>query len=198
MMLVTARETPGMAELEDIQEELDAVTSICDSALTVIHLENPTPHEVYRQLPLMNIVHFACHDVSSPLDPENSHLVLCGGSNSSGGGGSETNETKHQQQLDVRRISACRSPPRSSPTCRPAQRQRTGRPASLTRLSTSRPSSNIAGFLHVVATLWLAKDDVCPQVARAFYTAGIDFKWQCTLRARAAPTLFWNIRGALD
>jgi CHAT domain-containing protein len=170
MMLVTARETPGMAELEGIQEELDAVTSICDPALTVIHLENPNPDEVSKQLPPMNIVHFACHGVSSPLDPENSHLVLRGGSNSSSDG-SETNETKHRQQLNVRRISARRSPTAELAylsACSAAENRSAGLADETIYIATA---FHLAGFRHVVATLWLAKDDVCPQVARAFYTA---------------------------
>ncbi|MEV7288596.1 CHAT domain-containing protein [Streptomyces sp. NPDC093252] len=62
----------------------------------------------------------------------------------------------------------CATP--GSPICQPAKRPR---PTTLspTRPSTSRGGFLIAGYSHVVGTLWTADDEVSTRIANAFYTS---------------------------
>jgi CHAT domain-containing protein len=164
MLLVAAPEAPGMAELKNVTEEVNGVSAICNASLSVVRLDNPAPDAVIKQLPLANIVHIACHGVSNPLNPDSSHLVM------HGGGSSTTNQAQQQQQeLNVRRISASRSPAAELAYLS------TGSAAENGSLSLADETINIAsafqlaGFRHVVGTLWRTKDDVCLQVACTFY-----------------------------
>lgn len=181
LFIADARSAPGAAALPSVEEEISQITTAASSHATIVRDSSPTPASVLSELPLANIVHFACHAVSDPIDVANSHLLLHAATPSQPDP-SPTPESDpldplstlhHPLQadntLDVRAISTMRSPFAELAYLSVCSAAET-RNASLADESIHIASAfQLAGFRHVVGTLWLTKDECCREVAGGFY-----------------------------
>ncbi|KAL4748455.1 hypothetical protein BDW72DRAFT_205586 [Aspergillus terricola var. indicus] len=121
--------------------------------------QNPGSEDVLQAIQETDIVHFACHGFCDPVDPSESHLLLQ--NNRVSPPVVDPLSAKRISDLVFRRarvafLSAC------STAQVPARR--------LTDETIHLASAfQVAGFGHVIASLWSADDAVCAAIARAFY-----------------------------
>ena len=149
--------TPGETPL-NATKEVDEIKHSFRDSVTIEILERPTSEHVLQVLPRYNIVHFACHGVSSK-NPAESYLALV------------KECTEEVDTLCVQRIAALNLP--------------SARLAYLSACSTADNTSwhlldegthivssfHIAGFRHVIGTLWPSEDEACRKMAVGFYSA---------------------------
>ena len=163
-LIVTMPTTPGVSSLSGVTKEADRIKHSLGSLGAVDTLERPTAERVLQALPGYSIAHFACHGVSS-INPADSHLLLLKGYLSH-----NNLYTEEVDMLRVNDIAALKLP--------------TARLAYLSACSTAESTStelidegthivssfHIAGFPHVIGTLWSAQDEACPRMAAEFYS----------------------------
>ena len=146
------------AEAELLQERLPHPTMLTEHPTardTIVGLL-PTKANVLEHLPGCAIAHFACHGYTDPVDPSQSRLLL------------------HDHRRDPLTIAAL-----ASLTLDHAQL------AYLSACGTARMTDarlldeaihlasafQMAGFPHVVGTLWEINDAIAVEIAKTFYTA---------------------------
>ena len=149
--------TPGATSLS-ATKEVDEIKHNLQDSITIEILERPTAEHVLQVLPSFNIAHFACHGVSSQ-NPAESHLLLV------------NERTEEVDKLCVQGIAALKLS--------------SARLAYLSACSTANNTSwhlldevthivssfHIAGFPHVIGTLWPSEDEACQKMAVGFYSA---------------------------
>jgi hypothetical protein len=147
-------ETPGCRDLPGAADELDLLTEVFGAALDVLTGPQATREAVLSGLPGHAFAHFACHAMADPASPSSSRLLV----------------HDHQQQAftvsEVMKLDL----PAEFAFLSACETARTG-PA-LTDESIHLGSAfQIAGFRHVVATLWPVSDRQSVRMARALYQA---------------------------
>jgi hypothetical protein len=157
ILLVAMPTTPYLrdgAPLAEARQEADTVIEIFPDAHTLRVGEQATRHEVLADLGTHAYAHFACHGGIDQDQPQQSGLFLADG------------------RLSIDELSRQELPPGSA------------RLAFLSACDTGSPSTalpdeavtmaaalQIAGFHHVIATLWPIRDSIAPEAARIFYQA---------------------------
>lgn len=160
LLLVAMPQTPGAASLPAVSEEVSSIAGLSNSRTMVSRLDPATPTKVLEELPLANIVHFACHAISDPSNVGNSHLLL-----------NSESSTATAKKLTVRQISAHRAPAAELAflsACSAAENRATALADEAIHIANS---FQLAGFRHVVGTLWQTRDQCCKEVANDFYRA---------------------------
>ncbi|KAH8152709.1 uncharacterized protein LAJ45_02933 [Morchella importuna] len=140
-------------------EEVERISDVVDKTqwLSATKLNCPTTAKVTTEMPLHDVIHFACHGDSDDNSPSNSALIL----------------QKNEEEIDRLTVEQM-----SHMNLRDAQI------AYLSACSTAENSSKLAladeslfiasafqlaGFNHVLATRWASFDDACLIVATEFY-----------------------------
>ncbi|GKT66816.1 TPR domain containing protein [Colletotrichum tofieldiae] len=160
VLVVAMPETPGQNPLSGVPEESAAVKQALGDVFKVEYLEQPSAEQVMDRMRESDIVHFACHGSSDRANPSDSHLLLQ----------RSTPAGPSMDKLTVQAIS---------------ERQTLGkaRIAYLSACSTAEVKAGqfadealhivsafqVAGFGHVIGSLWSADDKTCARVARLFY-----------------------------
>ena len=164
LLVATMESTPGIFNsLSGINDEVTAIKKIMEDHVKITHLTQPEAQVVLNQLSNAQAAHFACHGSSDMLDPSNSSLIF-----------TKTNQDGNEEAdpLRVRDISL--------------SNHFAGTNMQLAYLSACSGASNdiqaladesvhmgssflLAGFSHVIATMWDVEDDVCVDMAREFY-----------------------------
>ncbi|GKZ75539.1 hypothetical protein AnigIFM56816_000192 [Aspergillus niger] len=159
VVIVAMPTTPQGHPLPGVEAEIAAVQQAAGSLYRVQIQQHPGSEDVLQAIQETDIVHFACHGFCDPVDPSDSHLLL------------QNNRTSPPvvDPLSVKRISEL------------VLRQ--ARIAFLSACSTAQVTAHrltdeaihlasafqVAGFGHVIASLWSADDAACAAIARAFY-----------------------------
>ncbi|KAF9046241.1 CHAT domain-containing protein [Panaeolus papilionaceus] len=178
ILLTKIADAEGVEPLENVEKEINAIQKVSDSVpMQSLVLDSPSAKEILQQLPLHNLVHFACHAVADPTDPSESHLILANGRLRVG-----DIVRAHAAEPDVAFLSACST-------------------AETQDVRLADESIHIAsgflmvGFKHVVGTLWQAPDKICMKVAELFYRRllcdeGVDWdgRWKVAEALHAATT----------
>ncbi|KAG2421571.1 hypothetical protein HFD88_005546 [Aspergillus terreus] len=152
--------TPGELPLPGVEVEVDAIQEAAGLVFTVRLAKYPAPEAVLHAMEDTDIIHFACHGSSDPTNPSRSHLLLH----------RSDSPLPTVGQLTVQQISD-----------RVFQRARI---AYLSACSTAQVTASrltdealhlasafqVAGFGHVVASLWSVDDATCAHMAKAFYS----------------------------
>lgn len=158
LLLVTMAETPGHPALPQAKEEVEEICKLTAGSIPTTHLRQPSAIQVLEQLASYNAVHFACHGIALNKNPSDSHLILL---KDDGSGAID--------KLTVGDVSAAKS--------------ETAQLAYLSACSTaSNPALSLAdeiihiasgfqlaGFNHVLATMWKAHTMTCKEVSIEFY-----------------------------
>jgi len=161
VLLVTMPTTPGQSALSGVVREEEAITETIKGAYTIRPpLRHPTADQVLRGIHESEIAHFACHGCSDFVDPSNSHLLLQKSSDSGPVVDRLTVSTllgaTAQGRAWIAYLSACSTAEI--------------RVKSLADESIHMASAfQVAGFAHVIGSLWPANDEVCVRVAELFY-----------------------------
>ncbi|MGW4994959.1 CHAT domain-containing protein [Streptomyces mirabilis] len=153
-LVVTMAQTPGAKPLAQAAAEEQVVTSLLGRAGTVATLagEQATSAAVSAQLRRHGLAHFICHGVSDPVDPSRNRLLLA--------------DHQHQpltvaalagmrlDRAELAYLSACTT-------------------AAATRFTDEAlhitAAFQVAGYPHVVGTLWPVSDLAARTVAEGFY-----------------------------
>ncbi len=115
----------------------------------------PTKETVLEHLPSCRLVHFACHGVSDPSDPSRSRLLLHDHTKDPLTVASLSPVNLRHAQLAY--LSACR-------TASIDQAELIDEAIHLTS------AFQLAGFPHVIGTLWEIDDEIAVRVTREFYS----------------------------
>ncbi|KAE8444532.1 hypothetical protein EG329_014456 [Mollisiaceae sp. DMI_Dod_QoI] len=191
ILLVTMPTTVGQTSLPGVDKERNAIQSSCQGVYGVKELRLPTAKNVLEELEQSNIAHFACHGLSDPTNPYNSHLLL---QKEVDGKATldkltmlEVSKLAAEQQLWVAFLSACS-------TVQVKAREFADEGLHLAS------GFQMAGFAHVIGALWPANDDACARIAGEFYTEIIKHSkqedgqrvvaealWKAVMRIRSEP-----------
>lgn len=164
LLVVPMSKTAGCSDLPGVATEVSRIDARVKTSFDVTVLESPTRQSVLQRLDTANIIHFACHGVADPRDPGQSHLVLCGGDE-------QTPDPESTSKLTVQDISRAKAPGAQLAylsACRTVHNARLDLADEALHLASQ---FQLAGFSHVVATMWEGKDEFCMDVAADFYDA---------------------------
>lgn len=165
LLMVTMAKTPDTPgppvkkwkPLVNAMIEAGEIEGVVHPMAAVTQLHSPSVTQVLHELPSYHAIHFACHGVSDSKRPSDSHLLLVGDNPLESGKltvAAIADMNLHNAQIAY--LSACSSADNAS--------------ASLLDESIHIASGfQLAGFSHVLATLWVSNDLACRQVAVQFY-----------------------------
>ncbi|RPB27039.1 hypothetical protein L211DRAFT_780416 [Terfezia boudieri ATCC MYA-4762] len=157
MLVVTMPTTPGTSSLRGVTKEVDGIKENLRDFSTVEILERPSAERILRVLPGYSIAHFACHGVSL-INPADSHLLLL------------KEDTEAVDRLRVKDIAALKLPKARLAylsACSTAESTSSDLVDEVTHIVSS---FHIAGFSHVIGTLWPSNDQACQKMAVDFYS----------------------------
>ena len=157
MLIVTMPTTPGACTLSGVTQEADEIKQKFSIVET---LERPTAERVLQALPGYSITHFACHGISS-TNPADSHLVLRKESHDG---------TEEVDKLCVKDIAALNLPAARLAYLSACSTANSTSPKLIDEVTHIVSSFHIAGFAHVIGTLWPAEDEACYKMAVDFYS----------------------------
>jgi len=152
-----------------------------DELATIASPHSPTKANVLDRMPGCAVVHFACHGTSHPADPSQSRLLLHDHNSAPLTVASVASLTLEYAQLAY--LSACHTA--------------FGTAELIDEAIHLTSAFQLAGFPHVVGTLWEIDDSLAVDIADAFYTAltlddgTLDF-------SRAANALHDAVRAVRD
>lgn len=193
LLVATMETTPGIFDsLPGINAEVTAMKEIMKGHVKITHLPQPEAQLVHSELSKAQAAHFACHGSSDMLDPSNSSLIF-----------TKTNQDGNEEPdpLRVRDISL--------------SNHSAGTEMQLAYLSACSGASNdiqaladesihmgssflLAGFSHVIATLWNVQDDVCVDIAREFYKHLLMGRDKLDGRMQRHQRVSWALHKALE
>ncbi|MCJ1237290.1 hypothetical protein MMC14_005275 [Varicellaria rhodocarpa] len=157
-LIIGMPSTPdGKSKDLNVNAEIRAIRSALGPFIPISIRIQPSRADVISRLESANIVHFACHGVSDPLDPSESKLKLYNKS---------TGLVEPLYVRDMNHLSYDRAQLAYLSACSTAKN-------SVLKLDFEAihivNAFQILGFPHVIGTLWQADDDAAAVVAGAFY-----------------------------
>ncbi|KAJ5655494.1 CHAT domain-containing protein [Penicillium longicatenatum] len=162
LLMVGMPTTRGHAPLSGVEDEIEEIIEEVEPTFSVKSLLHPQPASVLSHLASYDMVHFACHALSDSKNPLNGHLMLePEGLEASDTGkcGALTVETIVQMDLKRARIAYLSA-------CSTAENRATKLLDEAIHLVSG---FQVAGFAHVLGTMWPAPDLVSRDVAVGFY-----------------------------
>ncbi|KAL6229216.1 CHAT domain-containing protein [Aspergillus navahoensis] len=185
ILVVAMPTTPGYTPLDGVRAETAAIQCLAelpDSKLTSKHrvlrysvrtLEHPSQEDTLSEMGNHDIIHFACHGMSDPTNPSGSHLLLQRATCASGEEEDEDeNKSAVVDPLTASNISNSNSLGRAwiayLSACSTAQVRADAFVDENIHLASA---FQVAGFAHVIGTLWRADDRACVRLVLYFYTA---------------------------
>ncbi|KAK7532165.1 CHAT domain-containing protein [Phyllosticta citribraziliensis] len=161
--VVTMPSTPGQSNLKGAQQEKKAVEEAATGFSVEDSLECPTAAEVLGRVPDSQILHFACHGMSDPIDPSASHMLL---QKKEPDGRIVPDRLTLGDVLDRTVKSGSQNWLVYLSACSTAQVKADKMGDESLHLASA---FQVAGFAHAIGSLWSADDDICVEVARLFY-----------------------------
>jgi len=158
MLIVTMPTTPGASSLSGVTKEADGISGNFQDFTTVETLERPCAERVLQALPGYSIAHFACHGVSE-INPADSHLLL------------RKTLAEEVDKLRVKDIAALKLPAAKLAYLSACSTAESTSEALIDEVTHIVSSFHIAGFIHVIGTLWPSNDQACQKMAVDFYSA---------------------------
>ncbi|MGW6886725.1 CHAT domain-containing protein [Streptomyces chartreusis] len=167
-LIVAMPTTPGehplhhvVTEVEMLRHRLPSSTLLIEQSdaggeSSVITPYTPTKTRVLTSLPEFSIVHFACHGACDPKDPSQSRLLL------------HDHESDPLTVASLAPIKLDQAGLAYLSACRTAFTSATDLIDESIHLASA---FQVAGFRHVVGTLWEVDDAIAARVAAAFYSA---------------------------
>ncbi|RAH39781.1 CHAT domain-containing protein, partial [Aspergillus brunneoviolaceus CBS 621.78] len=159
VLIVAMPETPHQSSLPGVEKEIEAIQQAAGSAYTVRLQQHPGSEDVLQAMQETDVIHFACHGCCDPVNLSESHLLLYR-KDSSGASVDRiivkqiSNQAMSQARIAF--LSACS-------TAQVSARKFSDESIHLAS------AFQVAGFGHVIASLWAADDTICATVAKAFY-----------------------------
>jgi CHAT domain-containing protein len=154
--------TPGEEALPGVSKEISEVRAVVETSWSVKSEEGPNADTVLNELKKCEIAHFACHGLSDFANPSNSHLILQKFQSPGSAPVRDLLTVRQISEIDLKHakiayLSACST----------AENKAQNLVDEVLHLASG---FQVAGFGHVIATMWPAGDDVCVEVAKTFYS----------------------------
>jgi CHAT domain/Tetratricopeptide repeat len=154
ILIVSMPTTPGGYKPLKVSEEVAAITSHTRSWASTTALEQPSRESVLNILKSCSIAHFACHGLADRVEPAKSALIL----------GRELEQRLSLKDLDAITHDSAKIAYLSA--CSTAE----SKVQNLVDESIHLASTfQLAGFQHVIGTLWGADDSAAVEIAGKFY-----------------------------
>jgi hypothetical protein len=156
MLVVGVESIPGRPELDLpwVEQDMKHIKTATAQRVAFERLENPDPISVLQKLGSFDIAHFSCHGDVNMQMPMKSGLILCGGDKGYLSVGDLINYKLDKAQLAV--LAACSTGQITNPL--------------LYQESVHVVSGfALAGFIHVVGSLWSVNDRVSATFDSLFY-----------------------------
>jgi CHAT domain-containing protein len=162
ILIVTMATTPGADELPKAEPERSEVIAAVGASTIVKALDQPNVASVMEHIGQFQIVHFACHGESDPVDPSKSGLLLQTANMATAEPEQDVLSVSkislaHLSQADIAYLSACST-------------AENGVIALVDEVLHVVSGFQVAGFRHVIGCLWPSNDGVCIKVAKSFYS----------------------------
>ncbi|CAL9540622.1 CHAT domain-containing protein [Streptomyces sp. NEAU-PBA10] len=160
-LIVSLPETPGQRPLRWVRDEVDRVSALLPQG-TVLEQEAATRNAVLTRLDACTFAHFACHGTSDRRDPSHSALLLYDHGRSrdlDGDSGPLTVASLAPVRLDNAQLAYLSA-------CHTAVTEAESLVDEAIHLTSA---FQLAGFRHVVGTLWAVADTAAPSIAEGFY-----------------------------
>jgi CHAT domain-containing protein len=154
VLLVAMPTTPGQNDLPFANEEVQDIANLLSPSIAVLSLKNPSKNDILSCLNEARTVHFACHGISSSIEPGQSMLCL------------NDWETEPLTVADIASLKLSRSQLAYLSACYAAN-NRSG--TLLDEAIHISGACQMAGFPNVIATLWHVNDAHSSHVANEFY-----------------------------
>lgn len=157
ILLVAMAKTPGGKGLPGVEAEERDIVSVVTDPHSVWPLRRPSADTVLDTLKDFSIAHFACHGTADLTDPSNSFLALQG------------NSDFVPDKLTVQMISDANFKKAwlaYLSACSTAETKVLDLADEALHLASS---FQVAGFRHVVASMWPSNDFICAKIASLFY-----------------------------
>ncbi|KAK6533572.1 hypothetical protein TWF694_002510 [Orbilia ellipsospora] len=151
----------------DFEDEIEAIQRVIEKETPTVVMKDSTKEDILRQIERSSIIHFSCHGISvgfepysqPPKSPSDSYLLL----RSSG------DDLHADEKLTIDDLAKVRHPSAQLAflsACSTAK-------VSSSRLTDEMPhianSFQLAGYPHVIGTLWEADDESAILVSKTFY-----------------------------
>jgi tetratricopeptide (TPR) repeat protein len=192
MLITLMPETPQGANdktrfrrLEGVLKEEEMIVRIVSPYVNPVVRTRPDADNILGLLETCRMAHFACHGMSNPTDPSSSGLVLQR---------LASDGTLEQDHLSVSRISHLRLKHAQIAylsACSTAENKAARLQDEVIHIVSG---FQVAGFPHVIGSLWPAGDDECVEVARVFYSSLFKHKGVPELESRRVA---WALREAV-
>lgn len=165
LLSISMQKTPGTNDLHGVLVEQKAISEIVRNTMDVRKMQNPTAQQALTEIMRNDIAHFACHGFSDPLDPSESFLLLQK-RDQYGNIMEEVDKLTVATLLGVQNdgepkwiayLSACS-------TAEVTEKRFTDEGLHLAN------AFQVAGYTHVIGSMWPVKDQVCVEIARSFYS----------------------------
>ena len=160
--------TPGQSPLSGVTEEANEIKHTLRDIYKVEVLERPTAELVLQVLPGYGVAHFACHGAPH-ANPADSHLLLL--ARRGEGVGLINPLVEVVDKLRVKDISARKLPVARLAYLSACCTAQSTHPSLADEVTHIVSSFHIAGFAHVIGTLWPSEDVACQKMAVGFYSA---------------------------
>lgn len=158
--VVTMPTTPGQSDLDGVTHEYKKIYETIGKTWTVARLNCPSVSRVLEVIPNTHILHFACHGASDNSNPLDSHLLLQKTDQSGVAVDKLTVSTLLNEQKTratwLAYLSACSTAEVKAESLRDESIHLTS-------------AFQMAGFAHVIGSLWAVDDETSAQIARLFY-----------------------------
>lgn len=181
MMGIEMKTTPGRKRpLERLDEEFANIRNCLPPESSFVHLQQPSAEKVIANLPTAHVVHFSCHGISDAVDPSQSRLLLQrvvkrgvadGASMAAQSAADSGEEEVILDPLTVGQVIRLRLPSAILAVlsaCTSAVNENAQLADESLHIAAM---MQLAGFRHVIGTLWEAKTDACVDFAAYFYEA---------------------------
>ena len=159
LLIVTMPETPGEIDLPGVKREMSEIQLVVKSAFSYQSLVQPNAKTVLEQVVQYDLVHFAGHGVSDHVNPFNSGLILQEGK----GAAKKTDKLTVRQILETN-LKRARIAYLSA--CSTAEHRAVEMVDEVIHLASG---FQVAGFSHVIASMWSTDDEVCVEMAGKVY-----------------------------
>ncbi|NYH51398.1 copper(I)-binding protein [Nocardiopsis arvandica] len=194
-LVVAMPTTPGQGALPFVRVEADKVRGHVPNAVVLTEVDTapgstvadalavPTRAKVLEHLPKATIAHFACHGYTDPGDPSQSRLLL---------------HDHAEDPLTVAALGAVRLDRAQLAYLSACSTASITQAELLDEAIHVASAFQLAGFPHVVGTLWEVNDQVSATVADLFYTHLRGAAGQAIDPTRAAHALHAAVRAMRD
>ena len=182
ILFVSMPRTPGRKNLPYAANEIKILNTTLPTSIARSSLEMPIKNDVIQNLRTSQFVHFACHGSSNFVDPSQSHLLLTDWQNSV----FSVTDIIALNLVEARLIylSACH-----------AAKPRVER--LFDEGITIAGACLLAGFPHVIGTIWSINDSHSAKVAKSVYSAMLTNTGELDV-GKAAEGLHAAVRGLRD